>query len=121
MPTLLRFGRSLIEPGRAANQECGGRAFQDELERTIREDGDLGRDDLADAVAGARVVFLAEAHQVDTMLSQRRANRRRRVSFACIDLQGDNCFYFFRHDVVPYCVTKNAPRCRGLPVDSACW
>ena len=46
---------------------------------------------------GLRVERLAELHDVDAVLAERRADRRRRVRLPAGDLQLDECQNFFRH------------------------
>ena len=48
---------------------------------------------------GLRVERLAELHDVDAVLAERRADRRRRVGLAARDLELDECQNFLRHRV----------------------
>src|SRR5664280_1483806 len=47
---------ALVQAGGLAQEICGGRRLEDERERTVLEDSDLGRDDLAGLVGGLLVV-----------------------------------------------------------------
>ena len=70
----------LCEPrrrGRRLEQLGGGRRLQDEREAAVLEHRDLDRDDRALLVRRARVVLLAEHHDVDARRAERRADRRR--------------------------------------------
>ena len=100
---LLRLGnrRAFVDACRFHDQEGAGRTLEIKLERPIGENGDFCRDDLTETAGGAGVVFLAERHQVDAMLRQRRTNRGCGVCLACVDLQGDDCFDFLCHCFTP--------------------
>src|SRR5438105_11808875 len=64
--------------------------LRDEVERAVLVDGDLDRDDAAVLIARLGVEGLAELHDVDAVLAQRRADRRRRVRLPAGDLQLDH-------------------------------
>ena len=53
---LAAVARALVDPGRLAQQVRGRRGLEDERERAVLEDRDLGRDDLAGLVGGLLVV-----------------------------------------------------------------
>jgi len=48
--------------------------------------GDLGRNDVPYLARSARIILLAELHQVDAMLRQCRPNRGGRIGLASLDL-----------------------------------
>src|SRR4051812_42299246 len=79
---LLRGARALVDPGGLAEQVRGRRRLEDEGERAVLVDGDLGRDDLPGLVGGLLVVALGELDDVDAVWSQRGADRRRRRGLA---------------------------------------
>src|SRR3954453_2622692 len=94
-PRLLRRG----QPGRLLDQDRRGRRLGDEGERPIRVDGDLDRD--RDVVLRlrlrARVELLAELHDVDAVLTQRRPDGGRRVGLTGGNLELDETRYLL-HD-----------------------
>ena len=98
-PTLMpvRLGRALVEPQRLLDQDGGRRRLRDERERAVLEDRDLDRGDAAVLIGGLRVERLAELHDVDAVLAERRADRRRRVRLPAGDLELDECQYFLCH------------------------
>src|SRR3954454_2726646 len=70
----------------------------DERERAVLEYADLdGRDPAGVRALGGSVERLAELHDVDPVLAQRRAHRGRRVGLAGRDLQLDDLDDLFRH------------------------
>src|SRR5260221_1842717 len=90
------------EAGGLLDENRRGRRLRDERERAVREDGDVDRD--RDVVLGlglrARVELLAELHDVDAVLTQRRADRRRRVGLPGGNLElYESCDFF--HVPVP--------------------
>ena len=78
-PMVSRFGvpEPLLVPAAFAEQVRGRWGLEDEGERAVLEDRDLGRDDLAGLVGGLLVVALGELDDVDAVRPQRRADRRR--------------------------------------------
>mmetsp|Transcript_29382 Transcript_29382/g.65069 ORF Transcript_29382/g.65069 Transcript_29382/m.65069 type:complete len:276 (-) Transcript_29382:224-1051(-) len=80
---------SLLEEHR-----CGG-GLQDEGEATVLVHSDLHGDNLASHLRSLSVVLLAESHNVHTLGTQCRTNRRRGVGLSCrqlqLDLAGDLC------------------------------
>ena len=85
----VRLARALLDPERLADQHRGGRGLGDEVERAVLVDRDLDRDDRPGVRLRARVERLAELHDVDPVLAQRGADRRRRVGGPGGDLQLD--------------------------------
>ena len=83
-------GPALGHAGRLQQQLGRRRGLGDEGERTVLEHRDLDRYDLAALRLGGRVVGLAELHDVDAVLAERRADRRGRVGGASLDLQLDD-------------------------------
>ncbi len=71
------------------DQPGGRRGLGDEGEGAVLVDRDLHRHDLAALRLGRGVVGLAELHDVDAVLAQRGADRRRRVGRAGLDLELD--------------------------------
>jgi hypothetical protein len=79
-PTFSRFGSpSPCRAERLLDQHGGGRRLRDEVERAVLVDRDLDRDDPPVLLCGLGVERLAELHDVDAVLPERRADRRRRV------------------------------------------
>ena len=76
-------------PGRLLDQDGGGRRLGDEVEGAVLVDRDLDRDDRARVLLGLGVERLAELHDVDAVLPQGGADRRRRVGGARGDLEVD--------------------------------
>src|SRR5208283_3524595 len=75
------------------------RRFGDELERLVLKNGDDNGDDESSVSLGGRVEFLAEAHDVDAVLAERRADRRRGIRLARRDLQLDLSCNLLRHKI----------------------
>src|SRR5690606_33191935 len=88
----------LVDPSRLAQQIGSRRRLGDEAEGAIFVDGDDDRDDLAHLPRRTFVVLLAEIHDRHTMLTERRANRRRRRRFAGRYLELDVRAYFLGHE-----------------------
>ena len=55
--------------------------------RTVFEDGDFNRDNRACFILRLGVVLLAELHDIDAVLTQRRTNRRRGIGLTSLNLQ----------------------------------
>ena len=69
-PTVSRFAVAApLHAGGLAEEVRGGRRLEDERERAVLEDRDLGRDDLARLVGGLLVVGLRELDDVDAVRS----------------------------------------------------
>src|SRR6185503_5165313 len=83
------LARALLDPQRLLDQDGGRRGLGDEVERAILVDRDLDGDDAAVLLCGLRVEGLAELHDVDAVLAERRADRRRGVRLPAGDLQLD--------------------------------
>src|SRR3954469_19103705 len=95
LPAGLRGGaageaRALLVPGRLAEEIGGRRRLEDEGERSILEDRDLGGNDLAALVLGLLVVGLRELDDVDAVRAECRADGRRRRGCAGGQLQGQH-------------------------------
>src|SRR5207248_4429071 len=93
----VRLARALVEPQRLLDQDGGGRRLRDEGEGAILEDSDLDRGDASVLVARLRVERLAELHDVDAVLAECRADRRRRVRLPARDLELDQRENFLGH------------------------
>src|SRR5437764_11476814 len=93
----VRLGLALVEPQRFLDQDGRRRRLRDEVEGPVLVDRDLDRDDAAVLLRRLRVERLAELHDVDPVLAERRADRRRRVRLPARDLQLDECQNLFRH------------------------
>src|SRR5262249_14242956 len=78
-------------------EDGGGRALDDELEGAVRVDGDDHRQDQAAHLLGAVVELRHELADVDAVLAQRGADRRRRRRLAARALPLDLGRYRSRH------------------------
>src|SRR5262245_44648484 len=87
---LLRVPASLFDAGGRAQALRRRRGLGDEGEGTVLIDRDLHRNHVAPLRLGGRVVGPAELHDVDAVLAERRADRRRRSGLAGLDLQLDD-------------------------------
>ena len=65
--------------------------------RAVLVDRDLDRDDRAVLVCSRGVERLAELHDVDLVLTERRTDRRCRVGLTTRDLQLDEADYLLGH------------------------
>jgi len=98
----VRTLRALVELDRLLDQHGRRGRLQHEGERLVRVGGDHHRQLQAGFHRGGlRVERLAEFHDVQTALTQRRANRRRRVRLAGRDLQLDEADNLLCHIVSP--------------------
>src|SRR5207344_1055043 len=70
----VRLPRALLEPQRLLDQDRGRRRLRDEVEGTVLVDRDLHGRDAAVLLRGLRVERLAELHDVDAVLAERRAD-----------------------------------------------
>src|SRR5581483_1792357 len=86
---LVRGAGSLVDPRGLEDQLGRRRRLGDEGEGAVLVDRDLHRHDHAALRLGRRVVGLAELHDVDAVLAQRGADRRRRVGRTGVDLELD--------------------------------
>src|SRR5207237_6391638 len=109
----VRLRRPLVEAERLLDQHGGRRRLRDEREGAILEDGDLDRGDPAVLVGRLRVERLAELHDVDAVLAERRAHRRRRVRLAAGDLELDQGENFLRHSPQSSFLTLSNPTSTG--------
>src|SRR5690606_6090143 len=92
-------------------QEAGGRRLGDEGKGTVGIDGDLRRDRRALFKAvGRGVERLAEFHDVDAALTQRRADRRRRIGGAGGHLKVDVTFDLLGHVWPPFSLSPALSR-----------
>src|SRR4051794_15350530 len=87
---LVRLAGALLHPGGLEQHLRGRRRLGDEGERPVFVDRDLDRDDVAALGLGRGVVRLAELHDVDAVLAQRRTDRRGRGRRAGVDLELDD-------------------------------
>src|SRR4029077_684180 len=71
------LARALADAQRLANEHGGGRGLGDERERTVLVDGYDDGNDGPGVALRLRVEGLAELHDVDPVLTQRRADGRR--------------------------------------------
>src|SRR5204863_1399534 len=85
----VRLRRALVEPQRLLDQDGRRRRLRDEAEAAVLVDRDLDGDDAAVLLRGLRVEGLAELHDVDAVLAERGADRRRRVRLPARDLELD--------------------------------
>src|SRR6185312_7488747 len=93
----VRLAGALRDPDRLLDQHRGRRRLGDEGEGAVLVDRDFDRDDRPAFALRLGVEGFAEIHDVDAVLAQRGADRRRRVGVACLDLQLDDGEYFFGH------------------------
>src|SRR4051794_38536037 len=70
---LVRLARALLDSCGLEDQPGRRRGLGDEREGTVLVDGDLDGDDVATLRLGRGVVLLAELHDVDAVLAERRA------------------------------------------------
>src|SRR5436305_7577939 len=98
-PDLLavRLARALVDADRLADEHGGGRRLGDEGERAVLEDRDHDRDRRAHVARRLRVERLDELHDVDAVLAQRGADRRRRRGLAAGGLELDGRPDFLGH------------------------
>src|SRR3954466_5102740 len=87
---LVRLARSLVDTGGLEQHARGRRGLGDEGERTVLEDRDLDRDDVAALRLRRGVVRLAELHDVDAVLTEGRAHGRSGGGRAGVDLELDD-------------------------------
>src|SRR3954467_12376178 len=128
LPRLVRPGPLLllgVQPERLLDEDGGGRRLHDEGEGAVRVDGDEDRDDEAflRLRLGGGVELLAEAHDVDAVLAERRPDRRRRVRLAGGKLELDESGDLLRHPSLlrwsqrpERALLPHAPRVRAPPV-----
>jgi hypothetical protein len=104
LPTLSVCGlaRTLVQLDGLLDQGRRRRRLDDEGEALVRKSGDHHRQRQTGLNAlGLGVERLAELHDVQAALTQRRADGGRRVGFACWHLQLDKTDDFFRHGFSP--------------------
>src|SRR5712691_2680375 len=116
---LARGLRALLDPGRLFEDVGSRRGLGNEGEAAIAIGGDHQRDRHAGLeVLGLRVERLAEFHDVEAALTERRADRRRRVGLAGRHLQLDHSDDFFCHPLFsPTPAKAGAHAAAASPVD----
>src|SRR5687768_12509164 len=87
---LVRLARALLDTGGLEQHARGRRGLGDEGERAVLENRDLDRDDVAPLRLGRGVVGLAELHDVDAVLAERRTHGRRGGRRTGVDLELDD-------------------------------
>src|SRR5438552_9410766 len=122
----VRLRRALLEPQRLLDQDGRRRRLRDEVEAAVLEDRDLDRDDAAVLLRRLRVEGLAELHDVDAVLAERGADRRRRVGLPARDLQLDECQNLLGHQSIFFTWSKpsSTGTCRSkisTSTFSFCW
>src|SRR5690606_17111526 len=95
--SLLRFAAALVDAGRLLQQHGRRRRLCNEAEGTISVNGDFHRDDGASLIGGAGVEILAEAHDVQLILTQGGSHRARRARLARRHLELDHTDSLFSH------------------------
>src|SRR3954463_1673883 len=98
----VRRATALFDADRLADQHRSRRRLHDESEAAIRIHGDDHRDRQAlfELLRGS-VELLAEFHDVDALLTERGADRGRRIRGACRYLQLYVAVYLLCHDYLP--------------------
>src|SRR6185503_4846697 len=81
---------ALLDTGGLEQHAGGRRGLGDEGERAVLVDRDLDRDDVAALRLGRGVVRLAELHDVDAVLAERRTDGRRGGGRTGVDLELDD-------------------------------
>src|SRR5210317_1480228 len=95
---LVRLAAALPDARRFPQQHCRGRRFADKCETAIRINGNNDRNRQPGLLAlGRRVESLAELHDVDALLAQRRPYRRTGVGLPRRNLKLDISLYFLCH------------------------
>ena len=87
---LVRLARSLVDTGGLEQHARGRRGLGDEGERAVLVHRDLDRDHVAPLRLGRGVVGLAELHDVDAVLAERRTHGRRGGGRTGVDLELDD-------------------------------
>src|SRR3954451_15052339 len=93
----VRLARALLDAGGLLDEHRGRRRLRDEGERAVLVDRDHDRDRRPGLVLGLRVERLAELHDVDAVLAQGGADRRRRRRLAAGGLELDRGEDLLRH------------------------
>jgi hypothetical protein len=93
----VRLAGALVEADGLLDEHRGGRRLGHERERAVLVDRDHDRDDRAGVLLGLRVERLAELHDVDAVLTQRRTDGRGRGGLAADGLQLDLGEYLLGH------------------------
>src|SRR5690606_28596294 len=88
---LVRLARPLVDLRRLLEQDRRGRGLRDEREAAVGVRRDEDRDDQVTHLRGARVELLAELHDVQPMLSERRTDGRRWIRLTGGALELDDC------------------------------
>src|SRR4051794_22358139 len=87
---LVRLAGALLDAGGLEQHARGRRGLGDEGERAVLEHRDLDGHDVTALRLGRRVVRLAELHDVDAVLAERRTDGRRGGGSAGLDLELDD-------------------------------
>src|SRR5262249_23901143 len=82
---------ALLDVKRLLDEIRSRRRLEDKREGAVFEDGDLNRDHQAGLGGRALVVLLDEAHDIDAVLAEGRADRRSRRCLAGLILELDDC------------------------------
>src|SRR5579872_2284627 len=102
--------RAFVDAGCLFDEFRCRRGLQHERERAILEDRDDGGDHLPCLARRPFVVRLAELHDVDAVLAERRAHGGRRGSLASLALQRDS-----RQDFLCHVIPSRLDRTRARP------
>src|SRR4051794_32457341 len=118
---LVRLARALLDAGGLEQHARGRRGLGDKGERAVLVDRDLDRDDVAALRLGRGVVRLAELHDVDAVLAERRTHGRRGGGRTGVDLELDD-----RGQPLPgghdfFLCGMERPRCGPRPERSEGW
>src|SRR6185437_8258086 len=107
----VRRAAALLDADRLTDQHGRGRRLHDEGEAAVAVDRDDHRNGkpLLELL-GLRVELLAELHDVDALLTQRRSDRGRWVGGARGHLQLDVALYLLCHSSLLGCKRREAPR-----------
>src|SRR4051812_18016552 len=112
--------RALLDLRGLLQEVAGRRSLGHEGERAIRKSGDHHRDRHALLQLLRRCVeLLAELHDVQTALAERRTDRRRRIGLAGRNLQLDIAFNLLRHRPTSY--LDGVPPSAGFVVKGPGW
>ena len=97
---LVRFAGGRLNVARLLDQNGGRRRLRDKRERTVRVDRNDDLDDQPGILLRALVEFLRERHDVDAVLAESRANRRRRRCLAGRYLEFNVTRYLLSHSLL---------------------
>src|SRR5690606_3356176 len=91
----VRFRRSLLLFGRIHDENRGRRCLDNKIKRLIVVDRDQNGEHLTLLVLRPGVELLTKVHDIQTLASQRRTDRGRRVGLSALDLQFQVTCNFF--------------------------